>query len=562
METKEQKFYGDPAVPGTVVGKAHIYRRLQPAITEGKVPKDQVEEQLVRFHNVLDLAEKELRKLSESYSNSETEELLDAQIEIVSDPDLRHKVEEEIKKNHKPADAAIQEVFDQYIKLLEVRDAAESGTRAIEITDIRDRVIQLLNDNENKQIAEGTVVVARELSPREVIEFSRQEVKGLVMEQAGDGSHAVILARSLKIPTVVRIAQACDCIPQNSEVALDGSSGTLILNPLPERNEQFDECTTGTESDQSTQKNKTADGYPFELYANIGFRDELKGMHDTGACGIGLLRTELAYLDSGRLGSEQDQQMFYRHILQETDDKPVTIRLFDTGGDKMFDIGPQEPNPNLGWRGIRFLLDEEETLKQQLRAIFSVAGQYPGRIRLLVPMVSCLEEMVRIKEVVNSVSEDMKASGLAVDENMDLGIMVEVPAVAAQINSFVQEVDFLSIGTNDLTQYLLAADRGNDRISALYNQHHPVVWSFIDNIIQAGQTADIPVSVCGELAADSAGACALLGLGISTLSMAPASIPPVRKKLSSHRLQEMQELAKKLLEQNTAAETNELLTKF
>src|SRR5699024_5538526 len=496
MDVNDRLLAGTPAVAGTTVGKACIYRRQQPIVSNEHLTEEQVESQLAYFHQAVATARQELQSLSRSQSNGDGRDLLYAQIEMIEDPELHEKVEEEIKSNNTPVDAAIHKVFDIYLGLLSERENADSPERSVDIIDTRNRLIQILHNDENEQITKETIIIAHDLSPREVIKFSEQQVRGLVMEQGGESSHAVILARALQIPMVVRVEQACSRIPAGKVMAIDGASGKVIVDPSAEIQDKYRVNDLSTVQSQSTAvQYETADGHPFILRANIGFADELPAMLASGGEGIGLLRTESAYLNNGHLGSEQEQRSLYEVLLKETSPDIVTIRLFDAGGDKFFDLGQQEQNPNLGWRGIRMLLDEEKLIRQQLRAILIVAGRYPGRIRILVPMVSCLEEVTAVKKHIADIRQELKEKEYAVDADIELGIMVEVPAVALQADAFAREVDFLSIGTNDLTQYLLAVDRGNERLSNLYSQRHPALWSLIQQVSQSGDATDTPVSV-------------------------------------------------------------------
>lgn len=559
---------GVSAAPGIVMGTVELYERQHPAVSVQKINDEEVEQHLKQFNEALSHAEQELNSLLKGQQNEDVAELLQAQIAMINDPDLRERVETEIKENKEPADAAIDKVLEVYLKLMDKNQQENTQKRSIDITDVRDQLIEILRHDKQHSIKDGAIIAAEELSPREVITFAKHKVQGIIMERGGETSHAAILARAMRIPTVVGLKDVFSAIQEGKPLILDGSRGEVVLNPSAETRKKYDEMAARAADDRMEHKkiirrqSHTADGHEFTLRANIGFEEELPLLHNYDAKGIGLLRTESIFLNSDKPGSEQSQQRFYERVLQEAAPHPVTIRLFDAGGDKFFDLGQKEQNPFLGWRGIRMLLDEEETLRQQLRAILKAAVNYSGRVRILVPMVSSMEEVAAVKQILKQVQDKLLEEGYDIDADIKFGIMVEVPGTAMQISHFVHDVDFLSIGTNDLTQYLLAVDRGNERISDLYNQLHPSLWKLMKQIVDEAQSADIPVNVCGELASDPIGACGLVGLGVRELSMTPSALPEVKKILCDHTLDEMQQLAAAIVESATAKDVQKIITKF
>src|SRR5690625_2060097 len=519
ITTEEILLSGAPAAPGIAMGRTSIYQRSRPTVSRQNISDSEIDHQLSQFEKALCEAEQEIRELMDTQENGEVKDLLQAHIEMINDPDLRRRVEIEIKKYNQPADAAVKKVFGTYLDLMDNQQGALQE-RSIDIEDVRDRLIQIINDDEDEEVEQGSILIAQELSPREVIEFSEQNIRGIVMDRGGITSHAAILARSMQIPTVVGVKDASASIGTQKVIILNGDHGEIVVNPTSSTRKKYDELIAHAADEQLQRQkicespNTTRDGHSFTLQANIEFKEELSAVRAVRAEGIGLLRTESLYLRHDQFGDEEKQEAFYRSILEGTKPQPVTIRLFDAGGDKFFDRGQQERNPFLGWRGIRMLLDERPLFVEQLRAILRTGAQYPGRVRLLVPMVSSLDEITAIKQVITELKDQLKAEEQLSDIDMQLGIMVEVPAVAMQADYYASQVDFLSIGTNDLTQYLLAVDRGNERISRLYNQQHPVVWNMIRQVAEAGRATGVPVSVCGELASEPNAACGLLGLGI------------------------------------------------
>lgn len=557
---------GAPGCSGIVIGATSVYRRKRPKISNVNIDDDQVQQQIERFQQALEKAEQELKRLSENQYD-ESAKLIRTQIEMLKDPELNKRIKHEIKANNTPADSAIQSVFENYLNVIQETQNEASLERSVDIADVRDRLIQILHDHED-EIVKGTILVAKELSPREVIEFSRQDIKGIIMDHGGTSSHAAIIARSMNIPTVVGLKKATDTISSGDLIIADGRHGEVIVNPRESTQEKYQNLIdqqVETETDFKkicNHPNKTADGHPFVLQANIEFTEELDTVQKYGAEGIGLLRTESIYLSRENFSDQEHQEGFYESILERTGRHPVTIRLFDAGGDKFFKEKSEEQNPFLGWRGIRMLLDEEKLLKSQLRAILHTAARFRGRIRILVPMISTLDELLDVKEMMLNVQGELMKQGVQIDDEVQLGIMVEVPSVAMQADLYAEHADFLSLGTNDLTQYALAVDRGNERISPLYDQRHPAIWKLIAGVADAAQKENIPVSVCGELASDPIAACCLLGLGINKLSMNPVVLPTVKRMLVKHSLEEMQQLSEKVLATKTLEDINQVFSNW
>ena len=559
---------GSPGSPGIVIGKASLYKRRRPVISNTNIKDDRVEQQIEEFHEARSLAEQELEQLLKNQDNGSALDLIHTQIEMLKDPDLCNRVEREIEENNQPADLAIHKVFEEYLALFKKNQEEAFRERSVDIADIRDRLIQILNNHHADEIEEGTILVARELSPREVIEFSQRDIKGIVTDHGGTTSHAAIIARSMNIPTVVGVKSATNRINSDITVVLDGEHGDVIVNPEEKTQEKYRDLMrryVQTQSDMEkicAKPDETADQKPFVLRANIEFTEEIESIKKYQAKGIGLLRTESIYMRRKHFENQTKQEEFYSAVLEGCDPHPVTIRLFDAGGDKFFNLGSKEQNPFLGWRGIRMLLDEEPLLKNQLKAILKTAALHKGCVRLLVPMISTLNEVQRVKEIIAEIHEELKNEGVSVDEELPFGIMVEVPSVAIQAEEFADHADFFSIGTNDLTQYVMAVDRGNELISGLYNQCHPAIWKMIKQIVDGAKTKKIPVNVCGELASDPIAACGLMGLGINELSMGPTVLPAVKRELRAHTLTEMQQLADQLVASTTIEDINSIFNNW
>lgn len=560
----EKVLNGAIGCPGIVMGQSSIYKRRKPTVSSNRVADDGIPHQVAQFHRARKKAKKELNHLLATKPDEDSVALINTQIEMLKDPELCERVEQQINENNQSADSAIQSVFGDYLKVIKQNHNDSFAERSVDIADVRDRLIQIIH-NHDDEIVGGSILVAKELSPREVIAFSNQNIKGIIMDRGGTTSHAAIIARSMNIPTIVGVKKGTRLINAEDEVIIDGRNGDVIVHPTEETKAKYRELIeqqvqiSGDEESVCSQPNRTADGQPFVLRANIEFPEELTNVEKYKAEGIGLLRTESNYLRESHFREEEHQESFYNTILKGTSPPhPVTIRLFDAGGDKLFKQSSKEQNPFLGWRGIRMLLDSPELLDTQLRAILAAAGQHKQRVRILIPMLSTPKQLHRINERIDTLQRELAEEGRDIDPDIQVGIMVEVPNVALQARLFAREADFLSIGTNDLTQYVLAVDRGHEQISPLYEQRHPAIWQLINMVARAGMEEDTPVSVCGELASDPISACCLLGLGINELSMNPLMLPKVKKILCSRRLTDMQAFAKEVLEADTIDDINTL----
>jgi len=551
--------------PGIVMGKANLYKRSRPSVSQSLVDDEEVQHQLEEFERACSKAEQELAQLLGHQQEKSAEELVRTQIEMIKDPELHRQIKRQIADQNQPADAAVESVFETYLSMM---DRNKSQDRSVDITDVRDRLIQFLHNYDGNEIVEGSIVVTRELSPREVIECADHNVKGIVRVKGGINSHAAIMARSIGLPTVLGTIDGTAEIGADDQIILDAESGQVIINPNADTEQKYQELiarqsSARSNAEQICQKvNETSDGTPFCLRANMEFIEELDIVQKYRAEGIGLLRTESIYLRDQNFKEVQKHQSCYHSVLQKTAPHPVVIRLFDAGGDKLLDRDDREPNPFLGWRGIRMLLDEKKLLTYQLKAICRAASKHKGRVRILIPMVSTVAEVTEVRSLLDAVQEELRDKGLIPDDQIQLGIMVEVPNVALQADLFAEHVDFLSIGTNDLTQYLLAVDRGNERIAHLYDQRHPIVWRLINEVVEAARQTNTLLSICGELASNPVAACGLMGLGISELSMNSSMLPAVKEALCNHKMSEMQNFAQQILQCQTMDDINQLFSNW
>ncbi|MBO6523486.1 MAG: phosphoenolpyruvate--protein phosphotransferase [Balneolaceae bacterium] len=554
---------GLPGSEGIAIGTILVLDKKKRKVQPKKIKSDAILAHLKRYAKS---KEKFLIELDELAINldQKTVGILETQKHIASDIEIEKRVNSCIEIELYSVDYSIYKVFNEFIERLKESGSELFQQRIIDIENIRDRLIDLSCEDEQKlEIEKGAILIVKDISPTDLVAFYEKGVKGLVMDKGGVTSHAAIIAHSLDIPCLVSSKIAVDSASEAKKAILDANKGELFLNPTKQRLDEYKKEIRRLKRVKKArvglqQPSQTKDGVDFHLRANIEFVQELQAAKDYGAEGVGLLRTEALLYGGIAQKSEVEQIKFYENVLSQTDG-PVVIRLFDVGGDKLNTHTPDEANPFLGWRGIRMLLDEDEMFEGQLRSILKSAGKYPGQVRILVPMISLLEEVHQVKKRITKIQKGLKKEGLAIDESIPLGIMIEVPSAALLADHFAKEVDFFSIGTNDLTQYALAVDRGNEQICTLYQQHHPSVWKLIELANKAAKENEIEISICGELAGDEIGAACLIGMGITDLSMSPSNIPKVKEALVNRSLEELQAFSKAVF---TCSTSNEIKAVF
>ncbi len=557
---------GLPGSEGIAIGSVLVLDKKKRKLQPKKIKPVAVLAHLKRYAKA---KEKFLFELDELAINldQKTADILETQKHIVSDIEIEKRVNDCIEAELFSVDYAIYKVLNGFIERLKESGSELFRQRIIDIENIRDRLIDFSCEDEQKlEIEKGAILIVKNISPTDLVAYYEKGVKGLVMDKGGVTSHAAIIAHSLNLPCIVSSKIAVNSASEAKKAILDANKGELYLNPTKKRQDEYKKEIRRLHRKKKArsglhQPSETKDGVAFNLRANIEFVQELTVAKEYGAEGIGLLRTEALLYGGIARKSEVEQDKFYEEILSRTDG-PVVIRLFDVGGDKLNTHTPDESNPFLGWRGIRMLLDEEEMFDGQLSSILKNAGKYPGQARILVPMISMLEEIRRVKERITKVQKGLRKEGFETDESIPLGIMIEVPSAALLADHFAKEVDFFSIGTNDLTQYALAVDRGNEQICTLYQQHHPSVWKLIELANKAAQENEIEISVCGELAGDEIGAACLIGMGITDLSMSPSNIPKVKEVLINSSAEELHAFSKVALTCSTSEEIKALYKKL
>lgn len=541
--TKEITLKGRKTASGIVMGKAVVVRGESKTVNPSSIKVAEVDRHKERFHQAQKALGEELQLMAGELKDENTREIIETQGQIIQDPEIERSVFDIVENKLLSVDFAVYQTFCAFIERLKESGSELFRQRIVDLEDLRDRFIDEVCEQKNrKPIPKGAILITKEISPADLVSFYENGASGLVMEKGGVTSHAAIIAKSLGLPCIVNAERATKEVRDGQRVILDADSGSLILYAEDETMRTYKkkmEAQKVVQAHTCKEVYETTDGVSYKLLANIEFEAEIHKVAESRALGIGLLRTESLLFGKRMRNSFEDQLHFYEQILSGTNG-PVTIRLFDIGGDKNTRRPHKEANPFLGWRGVRLLLDEHELLRNQLKAILTVAGKFPGRVKILVPMVSVLKEVQQIKDEIYLVQRQLNSSGVKVDENVPIGLMVEVPSVALLAHQFAKEVDFLSIGSNDLTQYTLAVDRGNERIHDLFQHYHPSILKLIKFTAEGAKEAGVEVSVCGELAGDEIGAACLLGLGIKELSMIPSSLRKINELLSSKSLEEFQ----------------------
>jgi phosphoenolpyruvate-protein phosphotransferase len=487
---------------------------------------------------------------------------------ILEDPSIIEQIEEKIRKEGYVAEYAVSSVFEQYLNSFTKIEDEYLRERGADVKDVAHRLLANLSDIKEEKVVlpESAVLVAEDLSPADLTLFEEDHFGGIVLSTGGVTSHASILAKSFEIPSVVGVEGLLETVQQGDSLIVDGNSGVVYVNPNQEVIREYDRLEReylafGRELNELRDlPAETQDGRRVSLYANIGLLSDIAFAHLHGAQGIGLYRTEIAFLAHRDFPSEEEQFLLYRRVIEGMGGKPITIRTLDIGADKYPSYVRRtgsEPNPFLGWRSIRISLEMTEIFRTQLRAILRVGVL--GRVRLLIPMVSSMEEILRVKEILAEVKEELEREELPFDSQMELGIMVEVPAAVQLASRIVREVDFLSIGTNDLIQYLLAVDRSNNKVAALYEPLHPAVLLALMHVIEAARREGKRVGMCGEMAGDPLCTLLLLGMGLEEFSMGSLFIPVVKKIIRSVTYQAAKTSTQIILQMDTVGEVKRYL---
>ncbi|NME98165.1 phosphoenolpyruvate--protein phosphotransferase [Aneurinibacillus aneurinilyticus] len=522
--------------------------------------------EMVRLAAALEKAKQELESVKQRAQAKLGEDkaaIFAAHLLVLQDPEFIGPIQNKIREENINVEFAVREVANMYIGMFEQLDNEYMKERAADIRDVTQRLLaHLLGVKlaDLQAISEEVIIVAEDVTPSDTAQMDTRYVKGFATDIGGRTSHSAIMARSLEIPAVVGTKQVTEAVEPNMWIVVDGLDGNVIINPTDEELEAYRKKQAQYEAQRATwaklvnEKTVTADGVRIELAANIGTPEDIESVLKNGAEGIGLYRTEFLYMGRTQLPSEEEQYNAYKTVLEKMDGKPVVIRTLDIGGDKELPYlnMPKELNPFLGFRAIRLCLEMQDMFRVQLRALLR-ASMF-GNLKIMFPMIATLEEFRQAKQIVEEEKAKLIAEGISVAGRIEIGIMVEVPATALLADVFAKEVDFFSIGTNDLIQYTMAADRMNEKVSYLYQPYHPALLRLIDMVIQAAHKEGKWAGMCGEMAGDPVAIPLLLGLGLDEFSMSASSILQARNMMKKLSREELEAHARKAMTMSTGEE--------
>lgn len=559
---------GISASHGIAYGTVFVYLQSDVEVPSYQVDEPKRIEEVARFDKALLTTRQQISKIQDEVEKNlgKPEALIfDAHLLVLEDQALIGETIREFETTGKNIETCFNKVSSRYIQAFSEIDDEYLRERAGDIRDVAQRVLQnLLGQAENSlsKLAEKRIVVANDLSPSDSASIDRSAALGIVTDSGSKTSHAVIVARSMKVPAVVGVRDLTKRVKTGDWLLIDGYDGLVIVNPSEQTLFRYGKIQSEKKSfeqrllDANRQPAVTLDGVAVTLQANIEKVDEVALVKEYFAQGVGLFRTEYLYLNSSRIPTEQEQFVAYKTVAEGMAPHPVVIRTLDLGGDKPMagnpDLFPKEANPFMGFRAIRFCLEHTDIFKDQLRAILLASTH--GKVRMMYPMISGADELAKANAILAECKAELKARGQAFDEKLEVGAMIEIPSAAATTDLLARTCDFFSIGTNDLIQYLLAIDRGNDRIAHLYEPTHPAVLRTLKHIVDEAHRAKVPVSVCGEMAGDPVFVPLLLGLGVDALSMTPPLLPAVKYLIRAMTMADARDLAAEALMLSSAQE--------
>lgn len=567
-------FWGIGASPGIVVAPVYIIRGREYDIPTHRIEQDAIPTELKRFDQALAKAKKQINSIQKvvarKLSKNEAD-IFSAHLYVLEDPLLENETKQLIQSELTNAAHALEIVTEKLFNQFNEIDDTYIQERAIDLVDVSRRVLSFLIPNEHEKISlkEPSIVVAPELSPSETVNFKRNKIMGIVTEKGGTTSHVAILSRSLKIPSIVGAEHILGYLQDGDILAMDAITGELVINPAQEEVETFQKKKKellAFEQKMAEEKSlpaKTKQGSIVSIKMNLELEEEIKEIDNDSHDGVGLCRTEFLYLNRENLPDEDEQYKIYKEILDKSNNKPVTFRTLDIGGDKIannLDFSwEKERNPFLGLRGLRLSLRFPRIFLKQLRALLRASVHGPAKI--MFPMVSGLSEFIQAKSFLDQAKEELVYEGIPYQDEIEVGIMIEVPSAALTVDILARHVDFLSVGTNDLVQYITAADRMNPEVSNVYNPYHPAVIKVLREIVQQAHRFDCPVSVCGELAGDDRYFPLFVALGIRELSMSTYFISRVKNIIRSLDENNCNNMISEILSMETAEQVEAVLRK-
>jgi len=573
IKKKEIILKGIPASPGISIGKAFLFGREQYTIPRRAIKDDQVASEVNRFKDALMVTKEEILEIKKRISEemgAEHGQIFSAHLLVIDDTMLIEEVVAKLKKDKLSIEYIFQDVLRRYIKVFSEMDDEYLRERISDINDVGRRILKnLIGAKEDmlSNLKEKAIVIAYDLSPSDTATMHKKNVIGFATDIGGRTSHTAIMAKSLEIPAVVGMESLTRKIESGDMLIVDGTHGIVVINPSSKTLRKYE---VGREKFVEFEKHLlelrdlpcvTLDGKKIELVANIEVPEDVASVLAHGAAGIGLYRTEYFYMNRKDLPTEEEQYRAYSAVARRMKPSSVVVRTLDLGGDKFLsqlDV-PKQMNPFLGWRAIRFCLARPDIFKAQLRAILRASSQ--GKLKVMYPMISGLEELRQANAILEEVKRDLRKASIPFDEEMEVGAMIEVPSAALISDILAKEVDFFSIGTNDLIQYSLAVDRVNEKIAYLYEPTHPAVLRLIKSIIENGHKAGVWVGMCGEMAGDIVMTLILLGLDLDEFSTSPIAIPEIKRIIRSVTMRQVKEIAQEAILLPTGKEVDRFARK-
>ena len=555
---------------GIGFGNIVVLKKVERKIEKKTIESEQIEQELARVHKALEEVINETETQMKNMSGTETD-IMQAYVMIMQDPSLISETENAIKNSKYNAEYAVEVGFNSVIQIFENMDDEYMASRSRDILDIKNRVLGKLFKEETIDLSNlnpNTIIVATELTTSETAKLDFKNVSGIITELGGENSHTSIMARTHTIPAITKVEEATKIFKDGDNVAINGTSGEIYVNPTEEEKQKLLDLEKQLEKEKSeldkyrNQESVTKDGTKVKLYANIGLPADAEIAVNNTAEGVGLLRSEFLYMDSDEMPSEESQFEAYKKVAEIMKDKEAIIRTLDVGGDKDLKYLKleKEANPFLGYRAIRLCLDNPTIFKTQLRAILRASAF--GKLAIMFPMISSIEELKAAKEVLEECKQELDNENILYDKNIQVGIMIEIPSAALIADKLAQECDFFSIGTNDLIQYTVAVERGNEKISKLYTKYHPAVIKLIKKAIDGAHSANIICGMCGEAAGDPTFIPLLVGLGLDEFSMNSNNILRARRTINNLDKETCVKLSEEILQMASAEEVENKLKAF
>lgn len=562
---------GIGASPGIAIGKAYVLRRQEIEVHQNRIGTNEVVKEVQRLEKAVTMSKKQLAMIKdqvvEKLGQSEAQ-VFQAHLLLLEDPEFIGQIRNLIRQEKIDVAYATEKMMNQFIAIFEGMDNDYFKERAADVRDVGSRLIQNILGMQFQDLGdldEDVIIIAYDLTPSDTAQMNKDKILGFATDIGGRTSHTAIMARSLEIPAVLGLDDITSQVQEGDVIILDGLKGEVFINPPQELLAKYQNKKKEYENHRKELEQlkelpaQTLDGHRVEMLGNIGTPKDVKGVIQNGGEGVGLYRTEFLYMDRDTMPTEEEQFKAYKEVLESMKGKPTIIRTLDIGGDKKLSYidTPNEANPFLGWRAIRICLENKDMFKTQLRAILRASVYGQGLI--MFPMISGVQEVREAKAVLGEAKRELEKENIAYDKEIKVGIMVEIPSAALTADIIAKEVDFFSIGTNDLCQYTIAVDRMNEKISSLYQPLHPAILHLVKNVIDASHKEGIFTGMCGEMAGDPMATLILVGLGLDEFSMSALSISQIKKIIRSFSFEQAKEIAEKALTLETPEEIKQMI---